>query len=88
MSANAWGHGYATGAGRLALRFAFQQAGLDSIVSFTAVINTRSVAVMKRLGLRYEGAFDHPRVPEGHALRPHMLYRITAKEWRQIAFPG
>jgi len=82
MSADAWGRGYATEAGRLALRFGFEKAGLDSIVSFAAVINTRSIAVMKRLGMRYEGTFEHPRVPEGNPLRPHVLYRIAADEWR------
>jgi ribosomal-protein-alanine N-acetyltransferase len=26
--------------------------------------------------------FEHPRVPAGNAVRPHVLYRITAEEWR------
>lgn len=27
------------------------------------------------------GDFDHPRVPEGNRLRPHVLYRLSAGEW-------
>jgi hypothetical protein len=27
------------------------------------------------------GDFDHPKVPEGHPLRRHVLYRLTAKHW-------
>ncbi len=82
-----WGHGYATEGGREALRFAFEDAGLDEVVSFTAVINGRSRAVMERLGLvRDEAAdFDHPNVPESSDLRRHVLYRITADRWRAAA---
>jgi RimJ/RimL family protein N-acetyltransferase len=75
-----WGHGYATEAARSALAFGFDTLGLAEIVSFTVAGNRRSWAVMERLGMRRDtaGDFDHPRVPEGHPLRPHILYRIGA----------
>lgn len=25
--------------------------------------------------------FDHPRLPEGHPLRRHVLYRLRRAEW-------
>lgn len=73
-----WGHGYATEAGREALRFAFEQLGLREVVSFTVPANRRSRAVMERLGLHHEPAFDfeHPRLDPGHPLRPHVFYRM------------
>lgn len=42
-------------------------AGLDEIVSMTAVTNERSRAVMERLGMSREAAndFQHPLLPEG-----------------------
>ena len=70
-----WGNGYATEAARAAVAFGFDEAGLDEIVSFTVPANRRSVAVMARLGMEYVGEFDHPRLPAGHALRRHVLYR-------------
>ena len=73
----AWGHGYATEAARLAIAEGFAESGLDEIVSFTVPANRRSVAVMKRLGLRADGEFDHPRLPPGHRLRRHVLYRLA-----------
>ncbi|MGB8649148.1 MAG: GNAT family N-acetyltransferase, partial [Mycobacteriales bacterium] len=68
-----WGHGYATEAARAALEVGLEHQ--PSVVSMTAVTNQRSWRVMERLGLRREGVFDHPRVPDGSPLRPHYLYR-------------
>lgn len=72
----AWGHGYATEAARLAIEFGFGAGGLGEIVSFTVPANRRSIAVIERLGMRADGAFDHPRLPPGHRLRRHVLYRL------------
>jgi ribosomal-protein-alanine N-acetyltransferase len=69
----AWGHGYATEAATAALALGLQ--AVDSVVSTTALTNLRSQRVMQRLGMRRELEFDHPRVPEGHPVRPHVLYR-------------
>lgn len=72
-----WGQGYATEAARAALAFGFDELALDEIVSFTALVNRRSRAVMERIGMTNAGEdFEHPAVPEGHPLRPHCLYRI------------
>jgi RimJ/RimL family protein N-acetyltransferase len=35
-------------------------------------------ARLARLGMAAAGEFDHPRLPEGHPLRRHLLYRVTA----------
>ena len=72
-----WGKGYATEAAREGLRFAFEALALPEVVSFTATGNRRSRAVMERLGMRHDPAadFDHPRLPSGHPLRRHVLYR-------------
>lgn len=78
LASDYWGRGYATEAARVALRFGFETIRLDEIVSFTAVMNLRSIAVMERLGMRRDGEFDHPAVPTGHPLRRHVLYRASA----------
>ena len=77
LDAHCWGRGYATEAGRAALAYGFDVAGLDEIVSMTAATNLRSIAVMQRLGMQPAGEFEHPRLPAGHALRRHVLYRTT-----------
>lgn len=59
-------------------RFAFEAVGLTELVAFTVAANRASLRVMEKLGMRADGAFDHPGMPEGHALRRHLLYRLAA----------
>lgn len=78
LKRSAWGHGYATEAGRAALSFAFAQVRLDEVWSLTAAVNEPSVAVMRRLGMTCADTADHPGVPEDSPLRPHVFYRVKA----------
>jgi RimJ/RimL family protein N-acetyltransferase len=73
-----WGRGYATEAARAAVAHAFGPLGLDEVVSFTVPANARSRVVMGRLGMTRSPAddFDHPKFPEDHPLRRHVLYRL------------
>ncbi|HMJ79773.1 MAG TPA: GNAT family N-acetyltransferase [Candidatus Dormibacteraeota bacterium] len=91
FATEAWGQGYATEAARAALRFGFEIVGLDTILSWTSVLNTPSIRVMERLGMTHDPDedFDHPRVPVGHLLRRHVLYRLDRLTWRrQQAHPS
>lgn len=67
-----WGRGYATEIGRAGLAFAFDYLNADEVVSFTEAHNTRSRAVMERLGMHY----SHDIVHKG---APFVLYRIGGK---------
>ena len=61
--------------------YAFNELALDSVVSFTVPANVHSRRVMEKLGMTYDSRddFDHPRLPEGHPLRRHVLYRLSRK---------
>jgi RimJ/RimL family protein N-acetyltransferase len=78
-----WGRGYASEAAAAVVGFGFARLGLKQIVSFTVPANVRSRRVMERLGMTCDTAddFDHPGLPEGHPLRPHVLYRLTSSDW-------
>jgi RimJ/RimL family protein N-acetyltransferase len=82
LARQAWHRGYATEAARAALDVAFGGVGLKEIWSMTAVINDPSQAVMRRLGLNEVARFDHPRIPVGHPLRPHVTYHLTSPRLR------
>ena len=79
LARSAWGHGYASEAARAVLAHGFRDLALDEIVSFTAVRNRRSRAVMERIGMTRDPAedFDHPSLQPGDPLRRHVLYRTT-----------
>lgn len=79
-----WGHGYATEGARAAVRYGFDQLGLEEIVAFTLPRNQASRRVMEKIGMyRHErDDFDHPRLPLGHPMRRHVLYRLTAEGWQ------
>ena len=78
LAADVWGQGLATEGGRVVLRHSFEVLGLKEIVSFTAAINSRAQRVMQKLAMKRNPAedFDHPKVPVGHPLRRHVLYRL------------
>lgn len=77
LSTAAWGKGYCTEAMRAILADAPRHGHVE-IVSFTASSNTRSQAVMNRLGFQRDESsdFEHPNLPDGHSLRPHVVYRL------------
>jgi RimJ/RimL family protein N-acetyltransferase len=77
LARQAWHHGYATEAAEAALAVAFDGLGLDGIWSMTSVLNEPSMAVMRRIGMTEAARFEHPRVPEGHVLRPHVAYYLA-----------
>jgi RimJ/RimL family protein N-acetyltransferase len=76
LARQAWHHGYATEAARAAVGVAFEGAGLPELWSMTAVLNEPSQAVMRRLGMIEVDRFEHPRVPAGHPLQPHVTYHL------------
>ncbi|UTH35753.1 GNAT family N-acetyltransferase [Pseudomonas sp. KHPS1] len=78
-----WRQGYAGEAARAALAVAFEQLGLDEVVSFTVPANLPSQAVMRSIGMQRDeaGDFLHPRVPDGHPLQLHVLHRIRREQW-------
>jgi len=79
LAAEHWGRGYATEAARASLRFGFEQLALAEILAFTTVGNRASRAVMERLGMTRDPRddFEHPALPPGDPLRPHVLYRLA-----------
>ncbi len=86
LAAAHWGRGYATEGAKAALGIGFERLGLEEIVSFTAVGNRRSRAVMERLGMtESDPPFDHPNVPVDSPVREHCLYRLTRARWLATA---
>lgn len=78
-----WGNGYATEAARSWLDYAFTELELDldlpRVISITDAPNTKSIAVMTRLGM----AFDHQaQLEEDGETFDAVIHSITRDAWR------
>lgn len=67
-----WGYGYATEAAYCIAQYAFDTLALPILLSVSAPNNLRSVGVMKRLGMRYDGITT--RYYRGEEM---LLYKLT-----------
>ena len=59
-----WGNGYATEAARAVMQYGRETFGLPRVVGIAAPENARSIAVLEKLGLRFERMIQMP----GYAL--------------------
>jgi RimJ/RimL family protein N-acetyltransferase len=73
-----WGKGIASEGAAAILDLAFRTLLLREVVAFTAAINSRSIRVMERLGMKKEEDFEHPTVTDAR-LKRHVLYRASAE---------
>lgn len=78
-----WRRGYASEAARRWLDHGFEVLAAGEIVAFAVPANAPSLAVMERLGMVRDPArgFERPALPEGHRLRPHVLYALSRAAW-------
>jgi len=74
LARSAWHRGYASEAAAAVLDVAQIDLALPRVWSMAARVNTPSIAVMRRIGMAPQTTFEHPRVPVGHPLRPHVAY--------------
>jgi RimJ/RimL family protein N-acetyltransferase len=77
-----WGRGYATEGAMASLQYGFDTLKLNEIVATTVPANVRSRRVMEKLGMHCDlkDDFDHPKAPDGHPLKRHVLYRVLSVE--------
>ncbi|WP_413110775.1 GNAT family N-acetyltransferase [Thaumasiovibrio sp. DFM-14] len=83
LSSKHWGQGFAPEAAHKALEYAFDTLGEQSVYAFTTLSNAPSQRVMLKIGMEnLHQDFDHPKLPKGHELERHCLYKITKEKWR------
>ena len=76
MSPQFWGRGYATEGGRAAVAWAFDQLGVDEVISVTLPHNMASRRVMEKVGLNY----DRTEPVAGHE---QVIYVTTRTDWER-----
>lgn len=80
LKKSAWGKGYATEGARRCLQFAFEELGLDKVVSTCVLANRRSENVMKKIGMQRMGEYMHPKLLEHPEYAPHVWYQILSNQ--------
>jgi RimJ/RimL family protein N-acetyltransferase len=75
LARSAWGNGYATEAAQAVLAYGFGALELPEILAVTAAENMRSQAVMRRLGMTHEPAYDFT---DGEG--PQVVFRLSRGE--------
>lgn len=85
LAPQTWGRGLATEGAHAALQVAFEKFQLAEVVAFTVPANLPSRRVMEKLGMTHnpDDDFNHPRLPAGHPLQRHVLYRIQKSDWQR-----
>ncbi|MGF1701460.1 GNAT family N-acetyltransferase [Photobacterium makurazakiensis] len=80
LCSSSWGNGFAPEAAKAALAFAFDTLNLSEVYAFTALQNLPSKRVMEKIGMHNTHQdFNHPKLPKGHPLERHCLYRIQSE---------
>lgn len=76
LAVAAQGTGLATEGAKACLDWGFANLDVPEILAWTASTNVRSQAVMRRIGMTPDPArhFVHTGLPEGHPLRPHVVF--------------
>ena len=79
VRADHWGHGYATDAARVITEYGFRVLSLHRITAAIGPDNEPSIAVVKKLGFRYEGRLrDH--VFTNNAWRDSLLFSALVQD--------
>ena len=81
LAFDCWRQGYAREAALAALGWGFDNQAFDRIWAITSRVNDRSWGLMERLGMmrHFDLDFDHPNVPFGSPLKPHITYSIARR---------
>jgi ribosomal-protein-alanine N-acetyltransferase len=80
------GRGVATEAVGLAVKFAFEQAGLHRVQAGVMPHNSASLRVLEKVGFRYEGLAERYLRING-VWEDHRIYAITTEDWERLNDP-
>lgn len=81
LTRSAWGHGYATEAGRAVLTWAFDTLDLNRVQAETDTRNLASARVLEKLGFVREGTLREDCIVDG-VVSDSWVYGLLAREWR------
>ena len=84
LKRNAWGNGYATEGAKKCLEYAFNELGINRIISVCTIKNKKSENVMKKIGMTKKGEFNHPEMSNHPEYQKHYCYEIIKTQSSDI----
>lgn len=72
-----WGRGYATEGAKRCLEYGFEALELETIYAIAPEINKPSIAVMEKIGMKFDQSFNHPHLENDGRLNPCLAYLIS-----------
>jgi len=84
LKKSAWGNGYATEGAKRCLKFAFKDLNLEKIISVFTEKNTKSEHVMKKIGMKKVGVFNHPKLKAYPKYKTCICYEINKNTWQLL----
>lgn len=82
LKKTAWGKGFATEGAKKCLEFAFTKLNLDNVISTCTVKNYKSENVMKKIGMKKIGEFNHPKLKEYPKYEKCVCYGVNKNLWQ------
>ncbi len=83
LKKRAWGKGYATEGAKKCLEWAFNELNLENIISTCTEKNAKSENVMKKIGMKKIGEFNHPKLKDYPEYEQCLCYGISKSQWQQ-----
>lgn len=80
---DAWGHGYAREAASAAMRIGFDRFDAPHIIALTVLENTRSWALMLRLGMERREDLDFEAEGDAAWAKDIAVWSITRQQWEE-----
>ena len=84
LKKSSWGKGFATEGAKKCLDFGFNNLNLDKIISTCTEQNSKSENIMKKIGMKKIGEFNHPKLKEFPEYEKCLCYEINKSLWKQI----
>ncbi|MFD1294978.1 GNAT family N-acetyltransferase [Lutibacter holmesii] len=79
LKRSSWGKGYATEGAKKCLEFAFNKLNLEKVISTCTIQNLKSENVMKKIGMKKVGEFNHPKLKMFPEYKKCICYEIKKK---------
>jgi RimJ/RimL family protein N-acetyltransferase len=72
-----WNHGYATEGANRCLQYAFDDLKLKEVFSVAPLVNTKSIAIMRKIGMIQQSQFEHPLLTNYEHLKKCALFYMA-----------